>query len=181
MHAASLLFVYLLALFSTVFAVTHTVVVGGNGTLTFSPSQVFANEGDVIAYEFQSGTHSVVQSTFDNPCTAAPAANAVNSGLVTVDQALIDSGVRYPTYRLGVINASEPLWIMCSVPDHCMKGMVMVVNPSGNKTFDSFKTTALGLNTTALFDSSATALVPQSSLGKMLVGAMAVLAVSLAL
>lgn len=82
-------------------------------------------------------------------------------------------------------------------------GMVMVVNPSGNKTFDSFKvrccplfprfsagsltydlaqTTALGLNTTALFDSSATALVPQSSLGKMLVvGAVAVLAVSLAL
>lgn len=41
----------LLALAQAVSAVTRTVIVGANGTLSFIPAIVVANAGDVIAYE----------------------------------------------------------------------------------------------------------------------------------
>ncbi|EJD54677.1 hypothetical protein AURDEDRAFT_110212 [Auricularia subglabra TFB-10046 SS5] len=132
-----------LALFHTALAVTHTVLVGGGGLLTFNPTTVIAAEGDIIAYQFRGGTHTVTQATFDDPCTAAPNPY-VDSGLVTIDE---DVG-KYRTFRVVVQNASEPLWIMCGIPEHCMAGMVMVVNPTAEKTFDAFKSTALGLNAT---------------------------------
>ncbi|KAF8147319.1 hypothetical protein K438DRAFT_1867741 [Mycena galopus ATCC 62051] len=47
------------------------VVVGPNDKYEFSPSNVTANVGDVIAFQFQNKNHSVVQSTFANPCQAS--------------------------------------------------------------------------------------------------------------
>lgn len=48
--------------------VTHEVTVGANGMLAFSPSNITAQVGDFINFEFYPNNHSVIQSTFSNPC-----------------------------------------------------------------------------------------------------------------
>jgi len=44
------------------------VQVGAGGKLAFSPSNITAQVGDVIAFQFQAKNHSVTQSTFPSPC-----------------------------------------------------------------------------------------------------------------
>ncbi|GJJ12578.1 hypothetical protein Clacol_006821 [Clathrus columnatus] len=53
-------------------ATNITIMVGLNGTTTFTPPQVNASVGDLIHFVFVAGNHSVVQSTFADPCTLKP-------------------------------------------------------------------------------------------------------------
>lgn len=46
----------------------HFVDVADAG-LTFSPSRLSAQPGDTITFRFTKGNHSVVQSSFESPCT----------------------------------------------------------------------------------------------------------------
>jgi plastocyanin len=45
----------------------HKVIVGGT-TLTFEPSNITAQPGDTITFEFHQKNHTVTQSSFANPC-----------------------------------------------------------------------------------------------------------------
>jgi plastocyanin len=45
----------------------HRVIVGGT-TLTFQPSNITAQPGDAITFEFHQKNHTVTQSSFANPC-----------------------------------------------------------------------------------------------------------------
>ncbi|CDO76443.1 hypothetical protein BN946_scf184781.g20 [Trametes cinnabarina] len=91
---------------------TFTVKVGENGTLTYDPPTVNAQNGDTIEFQFLSKNHTVTQSTF-----AAPCSNITTNGVVTG----VDSGFQFvpanatsfPVWSITVNNASTPLWFYC--------------------------------------------------------------------
>lgn len=49
-------------------AATHTVIVGGAAGLVYTPSEIQANVGDMVIFEFMSANHTASQSTFAEPC-----------------------------------------------------------------------------------------------------------------
>jgi plastocyanin len=59
------------------------VNVGQNGRLTFSPDTLAAAVGDKVNFHFFSLNHSVVQSSFNNPCQ--PIDNGIFSGFMPVN------------------------------------------------------------------------------------------------
>ena len=46
----------------------NVVVVGGPDILAFSPSNVTAQIGDTVTFQFRQKNHTVTQSTFAAPC-----------------------------------------------------------------------------------------------------------------
>lgn len=60
----------------------HGVDVGENGQLTFTPNTVNASVGDTVLFNFHPLNHSVVQSTFGQPCQ--PESNGIFSGFMPV-------------------------------------------------------------------------------------------------
>ncbi|KAI9069988.1 hypothetical protein FKP32DRAFT_1599569 [Trametes sanguinea] len=76
---------------------TWTVKVGANGTLTYDPPTVIAQNGDTIEFQFLSKNHTVTQSTFPAPCS-----NITTNGEVTG----VDSG-----FQFVAPNATQfPVW-----------------------------------------------------------------------
>lgn len=127
---------------------THVIQVGGpNGSLTFSPDNIKANVGDLVQFQFHPKNHSVVQSTFDQPCVPMQnvmpnATNAFFSGFMPTNaSAAAASGIL--TYTIRVMD-SKPVWFYCSQAKHCQSGMVGAINAaaSGNKTVAAFKALA---------------------------------------
>ncbi|TCD67029.1 hypothetical protein EIP91_000649 [Steccherinum ochraceum] len=123
-------------------AATHTVVVGdANGDTIYTPPYLDANPGDKVLFQFEQKNHSVVSSTFDNPCTA----NGVfNSGFFPVAAGVTSN---FPTFEI-TIKDKNPVWAYCAqnagLPtSHCGMGMVWAANP-GNK-FGAFKAKALAI------------------------------------
>ena len=64
----------------------HIVIVGGPNKLFFSPSNITADVGDVITFEFQQKNHTVTQSTFAQPCVGLTQSSS--SGQVGFDSGL---------------------------------------------------------------------------------------------
>jgi len=123
-------------------ATNYTVIVGGNGTLTYNPSSISnVTVGDTIAFQFAAKNHTVTQSTFAAPCTQS----GVDSGFFPVAN---DSSV-VPEWSFTVNNASAPLWFYCRQTGHCAAGMVFAVNPTAAKSFNAFQAAAMATNTTA--------------------------------
>ncbi|KAF6755829.1 Cupredoxin [Ephemerocybe angulata] len=135
--STSIVAAFLMTGVSTVLGATFTVTVGNNASLLYEPSSVTAKAGDVIEFEFTSKNHTVTQSTFDKPCVAK--ADGVNSGFQ-----LVPAGTTiFPKWSITVQNDTAPLWFFCAQAPHCSKGMVFAINPTAEKTFDMFHTTAL--------------------------------------
>ncbi|KAF5319940.1 hypothetical protein D9611_011032 [Ephemerocybe angulata] len=135
--STSIVAAFLMTGVSTVLGATFTVTVGNNASLLYEPSSVMAKAGDVIEFEFTSKNHTVTQSTFDKPCVAK--ADGVNSGFQ-----LVPAGTTiFPKWSITVQNDTAPLWFFCAQAPHCSKGMVFAINPTAEKTFDMFHTTAL--------------------------------------
>lgn len=51
-------------------SVDHKVVVGGTGVLAYNPSNITAQVGDTVTFEFHQVNHTVTQSSFSAPCRA---------------------------------------------------------------------------------------------------------------
>jgi plastocyanin len=108
--------------------VVHVVQVGGsNATLRFIPDTVYALPGEVVQFQFNPKNHSIVQSTFDRPCTPiqqvmANKTDAINSGFMP------SNGTIKPVYSV-MVKDTNPIWAYCSQGNHCQMGMVMVINP----------------------------------------------------
>ncbi|KAJ3880699.1 hypothetical protein F5051DRAFT_152714 [Lentinula edodes] len=138
------------ALFSAVASVkaaNYSVIVGFNNTLVFNPNNLTGVvNGDSVSFQFVSKNHSVVQSTFAAPCTAA----GVSSGFQNVSD---PNGATFPTWTLTVENASAPLWFFCSqvlpTTTHCQSGMVFAINPTAEKSFTAFQQAAIATNATS--------------------------------
>ncbi|KAL0632259.1 hypothetical protein Q9L58_008858 [Maublancomyces gigas] len=105
--------------------VTHKVVVGGPGLLTYVPSSVEAAAGDIIEFDFLARNHTLTQSSFDTPCSAS--AGGVDSGF----RPNIENVAGKQIFTYTVTNTS-PAWFFCGQGTHCKAGMVFAVNP-GNK------------------------------------------------
>ncbi|KAK1222088.1 hypothetical protein PQX77_015082 [Marasmius sp. AFHP31] len=117
------------------------VSVGENDGLTFNPTNITgAKEGDTINFTFQAKNHSAVQSTFDDPCTTKD--GGADTGYQSIGQ-----GEGPKTIEVKV-NGTDPVWFYCSQADHCKKGMVFAVNPTGANTFEAFQSKAKGENST---------------------------------
>ncbi|EKM55066.1 uncharacterized protein PHACADRAFT_183911 [Phanerochaete carnosa HHB-10118-sp] len=130
-----------------VYAETINVMVGANSTLTFTPSEVTAQDGDVIAFTFLTKNHTVTQSSFAAPCTNL-STDSVDSGF----QFVAAGATTFPQFSFNVTNTSAPLWFYCrqtGIADvqrrhsHCGMGMVFAVNPTVNKTFAEFQSAAM--------------------------------------
>ena len=82
--------------------------------LDYSPDTVQAADGDTVSFKFGSG-HDVVSGSFDSPCQPS---GGIYSGNPSEGQ----------MFNVE-INGTDPIWIYCSVPQHCQGGMAMVINP----------------------------------------------------
>ncbi|OCL06038.1 hypothetical protein AOQ84DRAFT_297746 [Glonium stellatum] len=121
----------------------HVVQVGSNGTLTFSPNNVIAAVGDLVQFQFNPKNHSVVQSTFANPCIPIQnimpnKTDAFFSGFMPTNRTVTDT-TNILTFTVRVMDTS-PIWFYCSQAMHCQAGMVGAINAaaSGNKTVSAF-------------------------------------------
>ncbi|KAJ5062000.1 Cupredoxin [Bipolaris maydis] len=122
----------------------HVVQVGGpNGSLAFYPNNVAAQPGDMVQFQFHPKNHSVVQSTFDNPCIPIQnvmpnKTDAFFSGFMPTNASFAATN-QVLTYTIRVTDA-KPIWFYCSQAKHCQSGMVGAINAptSGNKTIQAF-------------------------------------------
>jgi plastocyanin len=143
----------------------HQIVVGGPGKLLFTPSNISAQVGDTVTFQFQQKNHSATQSSFAAPCRAL--ALTSTTGQVGFDSGFMpvpDGSTTFPTYTIQ-INDTAPVWVYCRQGNHCGSGMVFAVNAieTGPNNFDAFKAKAIQLNGTSASSSSAPA--PTSSTG----------------
>jgi len=122
-------------------AANITVLVGQNGTLTYSPQSVTAQTGDIISFEFLTKNHTVTQSTFATPCNQS----GIDSGFFPVAA----NATQVPQWSFTVENGSTPLWFYCRQIGHCQMGMVFAVNPTATKTYADFQGIANGTLTAA--------------------------------
>ncbi|KAK2460363.1 hypothetical protein APHAL10511_007528 [Amanita phalloides] len=120
-------------------AYKYSIDVGKNDTngqkgIGFDPTQVSPSPGDIVIFVFQSGTHSVDQSTFDHPCT--PNGN-FDSGAKTIpdDTALDAPGL--PIVEI-YIKDTTPQWFFDQASGECQQGAVFAINPTTNQNFTAF-------------------------------------------
>lgn len=116
----------------------HSVLAGTDPV--FVPSSVNASIGDTILFLFESGNHSVTQSTFDNPCS--PLSNGFDSGY----EPNIDNTVNpTPNYTISVTSTGSE-WFYSKQGSECESGMVFALNPTNTQSFSTFHQNALNTN-----------------------------------
>ncbi|KAI9455578.1 hypothetical protein BJY52DRAFT_636410 [Lactarius psammicola] len=140
------------------------VDVAPGGALAFNPSNFTAANGTTVTFFFpQSGTHSVTQSTFANPCTYLAAASGssggFDSGVQTAKQFTItitNDQQRKPTFpSLSLfffpswLILATAIWFFCKVQKHCGLGMVGSINAptTGTNTAAAFLAAAKAIGT----------------------------------
>lgn len=129
--------------------VTHTVQVGAQGNLSFSPNQITAKAGDVINFQFLKLNHTLTQSSLEEPC---------------LPNKQFDTGYHHfnPMNKTDnilqfFVQDTEPQWFFChqNLPtSHCKAGMVFGLNPEHQ--MDIFLANALRWNKTAWPSNSTT-------------------------
>ncbi|KIK52491.1 hypothetical protein GYMLUDRAFT_251194 [Collybiopsis luxurians FD-317 M1] len=145
--------------------VTHNITVGVNGQLAFGPSNISASIGDIVSFTFLAKNHSVVQSSFSEPCK--PLNNGFNLGFQPVA-----ANTTGPTFSI-TINDTTPIWGYCaqtSPVSHCGSGMVFSINAveSGPNNFAAFLALAEStlVNSTIASSNSTSSAASPSSTGK---------------
>ncbi|OAX40347.1 hypothetical protein K503DRAFT_737691 [Rhizopogon vinicolor AM-OR11-026] len=142
----------------------HKVVVGGS-TLTYTPSNITAQVGDTVTFQFMQKNHTATQSTFADPCRALTLTST--SGQVGFDSGFVPVGTNattFPTYTIN-INDTAPIWVYCKQTGHCGQGMVFSVNAveSSANNYAAFKAKAIQLNGTSSSSSTSTSTGAQST------------------
>jgi plastocyanin len=133
-----------------------TVVVGGPGKLLFDPPHVTAQPRDTIMFQFQQKNHSVVESSFADPCR--PLSSNGATGFLSDFFPVADNSTDFPTWNVTV-NDTAPVWAYCrqkAPSSHCGAGMVFAVNSdeSSQRNFAAFQNLAEQLNGTAAITAS---------------------------
>ena len=93
---------------AAVMAATQTISVGGNGALAFSPSNITAQDGDTIVFQFLAKNHTVTQSTFNTPCV-----NFSDNGLDSGFQPVPANPTSVMQFSFNMTNVTGPLWFYC--------------------------------------------------------------------
>ncbi|CAK7231542.1 hypothetical protein SBRCBS47491_007966 [Sporothrix bragantina] len=120
-------------------AITHTVVAGLGG-LHFDPDNVVAQIGDIIEWHYLPANHSVVQSSFGEPCKPLNTGNGFFSGFQPTT-----SGQAPDVFQI-VVQDTNPIWYYCAQTkgNHCQAGMAGVINQNFNSpnTLAAYKANA---------------------------------------
>ncbi|KAF8539625.1 Cupredoxin [Trichophaea hybrida] len=129
---------------------THVVQVGdANGSLRFYPAELKGvKAGDMVQFHFWPKSHSVAQSSFDNPCQPLKGNNGVQgfwSGMMPVTP---ESKVM-PIFSI-LVNDTNPIWYYCATGRHCQSGMTGVINPPEGKTLKQYQAAAANVPTTGI-------------------------------
>lgn len=147
---------------------THTVIVGGPGALTYTPSCLWPAVGDIVNFEFHEKNHTATQSSFASPCTKLTDTAGVQSGFASgFHPVAAGTTSGFPVVSFNVTD-DKPKWFYCAQGNHCALGMVFAINPprEGN-TFDAFlanaKNSANVASSSAPAASSAPAVTPTES------------------
>jgi plastocyanin len=125
--------------------IVHRIYAGSkveNDGLHFEPQNVVAGVGDMIEFHFLPKNHSVVQSSFDAPCT--PLEGGIFSGF---NFATADGEA--PNVFTMMVRDDKPFWYYCSqvAGNHCQTGMSGVINQNftdNEKTLAKYKVAAVG-------------------------------------
>ncbi|CAA7271808.1 unnamed protein product [Cyclocybe aegerita] len=128
----------------------HKVIVGGPGILAYNPSNITAQVGDTITFEFHQKNHTVTASSFDAPCRALALTSTTGEvGFDSGFQPVADDALTFPTFTIQV-NDTKPIWAYCRQGNHCGQGMVFSVNAdeSGTRGFAAFQALAKQLSGT---------------------------------
>ncbi|OSX64809.1 hypothetical protein POSPLADRAFT_1031804 [Postia placenta MAD-698-R-SB12] len=132
----------------------HLVLVGANGELTYSPSNISAEVGDTVTFRFMQANHTATQSSFADPCISL--AKTSTNGQVGFDSGFMPVSTNaspYPTFTIQV-NDTAPIWAYCrqtNPKSHCGAGMVFSVNAveSSSNNFAAFEAKAKQINGTS--------------------------------
>ena len=95
-----LLSIYTATLFPILAYGANTIVQVGQNGLQFFPQTIKAAAGDTVEFHYYPNNHSVVQSSFDEPCK--PIAGGFDSGFVPVAEGMSVSSIS----PLGLHDAS---------------------------------------------------------------------------
>ncbi|KAF7359282.1 hypothetical protein MSAN_01270600 [Mycena sanguinolenta] len=136
----------------------HVIIVGGTAGNVYTPSNITAQPGDTVTFQFHTKNHTVTQSSFPDPCRALTLTST--TGQVGFDSGFMPvaaNATTFPTFTIQ-INDSTPIWSYCRQQGHCGSGMVFSVNAveSGPNNFAAFQALAIQLNGTANSTTSAT-------------------------
>lgn len=82
---------------------THSVMVGGEAGLVYTPAEVQAAMGDMVVFTFMSQNHTATQSTFADPCTA------MEGGMDSGFMANMNNTVDPPPQVAMQVMTTEPL------------------------------------------------------------------------
>ncbi|KAL8993356.1 MAG: hypothetical protein Q9169_006408 [Polycauliona sp. 2 TL-2023] len=119
----------------------HVVKVSNKkGDLTFEPNNLQVPAGDMVQFHFYPKNHSVVQSTFDQPCEPINNNNASVTGFFSGFMPVKADATMMPSYTI-MVNDTKPIWYYCSQGKHCQQKMVGVINPPAankSRTIESF-------------------------------------------
>jgi plastocyanin len=153
--------------------VVHTVIVGGTNKLFFDPDHIIAAPRDTVVFQFEQKNHSVVQSSFSDPCRKLNANNAsAPAGFSSGFNFPVGANdTVFPTWNLTV-NDTTPIWAYCgqtSPISHCGAGMVFAINAvdASPRNFSAFQAIAEQLNGTGTTP-SASGSAPSSPTGAAL-------------
>ncbi|KAL5604037.1 uncharacterized protein BROUX77_004223 [Berkeleyomyces rouxiae] len=91
---------------------THTVVVDQNG---FSPSSVNPTKGDAILFHFSEGFHSVIESTYSEPCEPLQGGFASGEFITAMGDGRNKKG-----FVIDVFN-TDPVWFYNGSQGQCHK------------------------------------------------------------
>jgi hypothetical protein len=107
------------------------------GQFTFVPSNITELPRTVVEFAFNPKNHSVVQSSFADPCHPL-AAGGFSSGFIPTMAKAPLSGATFDI----VVNDTKPIWLYCAqtTGGHCQAGMVASINAptTGDKTLAAF-------------------------------------------
>jgi len=103
------------------------------GSLKFSPEELTAVPGEAIQFQFYPKNHSVVQSSFDDPCipiSQSPSGNNTK-GFFSGFMPVAANAQEIPTFTIPIAD-TKPIWFYCATGAHCQNGMVGVINAPAN-------------------------------------------------
>jgi plastocyanin len=118
--------------------VTHIVEVGKNG-LKYTPPFITAKIGDEVQMNFFALNHTLVQSSFQDPCEPLP--YGIFAGFQPTSVTKNTTGlVTFKTVKFQV-ETESPLWFYCAQGNHCQQGMTFAINPPAGSV-DTFNKVA---------------------------------------
>ncbi|OSC96370.1 hypothetical protein PYCCODRAFT_1379319 [Trametes coccinea BRFM310] len=151
----------------------HVIMVGQDGGLTFTPSNISAQVGDTLTFRFAAKNHTATQSSFASPCS--PLSETSTNGQAGFDSGLsvmpvIANSSDFPSFTVK-INDTAPIWVFCkqiNPASHCAAGMVFSANAieSGPNNFAAFKAKAMSTGSSSSGSSSGSSAAPSSTSNK---------------